>query len=84
MALKLCACQSNYVNFHVNILRKQDELASGQNSAKSSYTRKNKAFIPLETLILPFILFFTKDLFIKFRMMFMEITKAQAQVLVKL
>ena len=87
MVLGFCAQQSPCINLSVNFTRESNKL-TGQNSVKRFNIGSNKAFIKTFTLseasILLFILPFTKNLFIKFMNIFMEITQVQTQVLIEL
>ena len=69
---------SSHVNLLTNSIKKQDKLADAQSLAERSNIRSNKAstkaFIPLKTFTLPFILFSTKNIFTKFIKAFVELT----------
>ena len=87
MALGSCVQQSFCVNLPANPIREQDELA-GQSPVQKFNAGSNeapvKAPIPLKTLTPTLVPFSTKDLFIKFMKVFMEMTQAQAQALAEL
>lgn len=79
MDLRFCAQQSFCVNYPANFTEEYNKLIDAQDSVEKSNVNSIKTFIPFKASILPFVLFFTKKLFIKFMKAFIELTQAQAQ-----